>query len=46
MPAEYYETGLKWEPLKGEKRVHSGLAFLSGAAWFPLAQTLAQLQLL
>ena len=25
--AEYIEPGLKWEPLKGEKRVHSGLAF-------------------
>jgi hypothetical protein len=26
MAAEYIETGLQWEPLKGEKRVHSGLA--------------------
>ncbi len=25
--AEYIEPGLKWEPMKGEKRVHSGLAF-------------------
>jgi hypothetical protein len=28
MAAEYSEAGTKWEPLKGAKRVHSGLAFL------------------
>ena len=27
MAAEYSEAGPKWEPLKDEKRVHSGLAF-------------------
>ena len=28
MAAEYSEAGPKWEPLKGEKRVHLGLAIL------------------